>query len=188
MAVSTNINIDYIPTGGTMREHNYSGASSEWMGCVDLYVNGTLLYARCLNEPETGKIYTTSGLVTDSSLTSWTNSGVAVGTQIGFQNITDLNSSYEYTRVEVQETTGSTTTTTTFNGRNFSYTIPSGVDSIIIIFIYLPKGAKMYVPNSHNQATEPNKIYVGDSNDESVEVQKIYIGSSSDRAIKVFEA
>lgn len=188
MAVSTNINIDYIPTGGEMTEQNYSGSSSNWIGCVDLYTNGTLLRARCLNEPETGYIYTTSGRVTVPGMTGWVASGVASGTQVDFLNITDLSSAYEYSHTEVEETIGSTSTTTTFTGRNFSYTIPTGVDSIIITLIFLPKGAKMYVPNASGRASEPLKIYVGDENEESVAVTKMYVGGSNNKAIKVFEA
>lgn len=188
MAVSTNINVDYIPTGGTMVEQPYSGASSGWVGSFDLWTNGTLLRAGCLNEPEPGRIYTTSGLVTDSSLIGWVSSGVASGTQVDFLNITDYHpEQYTYARTEIEETTGSTTNTLIFTGRNFSYTIPTGVDSIIITMIFLPTGAKMYVPNASNNAAKPQKIYVGDSNDQSDKVVKMYIGSHTDRAIKVFE-
>lgn len=187
MAVSTNINVDYIPTGGEMTEQNYSGASSGWIACFDLWTNGTLLRAGCLNEPEAGKIYTTSGLVTDPSLVGWVASGVASGTQIDIQNITDLNPAYTYHRTEIVETVGSTETTITFTGRNFSYTIPTGVDRITITMISLPKGATMYVPNSTNNSAKPQKIYVGDSNDVSDKVIKMYIGSSANRSIKVFE-
>jgi hypothetical protein len=188
MAVSTNINVDYIPTGGTMVEQSYSGASSGWVGAFDLWTNGTLLYAGCLNEPEAGRIYTRSGLVTDPSLVGWVASGVPSGTQIDFLNIVDLNpSAYEYARTELVETVGTTETTTVYTGRNFSYTIPTGVDRITITMIFLPKGATMYVPNSVNQATQPIKIYVGDNNDESDKVEKMYIGSHTNRAIKVFE-
>lgn len=187
MAVSTNINVDYIPTGGEMTEQNYSGASSGWVGSFDLWTDGTLLRAGCLNEPEAGKIYTTSGLVTDPSLVGWVATGVAVGTQVDMLNITDLNAAYEYTRTEIVETVGSTETTTTFTGRNFSYTIPSGVDRVTITLIYLPKGATMYVPNATNNASKPTRIYVPDSNNDSDKVLKMYIGNSSNRAIKVFE-
>ena len=188
MAVSTNINVDYIPTGGTMVEQTYSGASSGWVGSFDLWTNGTLLRAGCLNEPEAGRIYTTSGLVTDPSLIGWVASGVASGTQVDFLNITDYHpEQYTYARTEIEETTGSTTNTLTFTGRNFSYTIPTGVDSIIITMIFLPTGAKMYVPNTSNNAAKPQKIYVGDSSDQSDGVVKMYIGSHTDRAIKVFE-
>lgn len=188
MAVSTNINIDYIPTGGTMVEQNYSGAASGWVGAVDLYVNGTLLYAGCLNEPEAGRIYTRSGLITNPSLTGWVASGVPSGTQVDFLNIVDIRPSvYEYNRTEIAEVVGSTTTTTVITGRNFSYTIPTGVDSITITLIYLPKGATMYVPDGSNLARKPQKVYVGDSSDQSDKVLKMYIGSSNDRSVKVFE-
>lgn len=186
MAVSTNINVDYIPTGGTMVEQPYSGASSGWIGSFDLWTNGTLLRAGCLNEPEAGRIYTTSGLVTDPSLVGWVATGVASGTQVDFQNITDLNAAYEYNRTEITETVGSTETTITFTGRNFSYTIPTGVDSIIITLIFLPKGTKMLVPNNSNNTVKPQKIYVPVSR-LSKNTVKMYIGSSADRSIKVFE-
>lgn len=188
MAVSTNINVDYIPTGGSMVEQPYSGASTGWVGSFDLWTNGALLMSGCLNEPEAGRIYTTSGLVTDPSLIGWVATGVAVGTQIDFLNIADYHPErYTYARTEIEETTGSTTNTLTFTGRNFSYTIPTGVDRIIITLIYLPTGAKLYVPNSTNNAVKPQKIYVGNDNDESDKVLKMYIGSHTNRAVKVFE-
>ena len=187
MAVPININVGYIPTGGTMVEQTYSGASSERIGSFDLWTNGTLLCAGCLNEPKAGKIYTTSGLVTNPSLVDWATTGVASGTQVDFQNITDLSAVYEYARAEIIETIGSTETTITFTSRNFSYTIPTGVDKLTITLIFLPKSTTMYVPNTTNNAVKPLKIYIGDNTGISDGVIKMYIGSSSNRSIKVFE-
>lgn len=187
MAVSTNINVDYIPTGGTMVEQPYSGASSGWVGCFDLWTDGSLLMARCLNEPENGLIYTTSGRTTVPGMTGWVASGVASGTQVDFLNITDLNANYEYARTEITEVAGGVETRTTVTGRNFSYTIPTGVDSITITMIFLPKAARMYVPNASNNASLPVKVRVGNSSDVAEGVKKIYVGNSSNRSIKVFE-
>ena len=186
MAVSTNINVDYIPTGGNMVEQNYQGASSGWVGSFDLWTNGTLLQAGCLNEPEGGYCYTTSGMVTSTKFTGWVANGVASGTQVELLNITDLNSKYRYSRTEIEEKVGATTNTRVFTERNLSYTIPTGVDSITITLIYLPKVVDLYVPNSTNNSVEPQKIYVSVER-ESKKAVKVYVGNHANRAIRVFE-
>ena len=186
MAVSVNINVNYTPTGGKRTEQPYSGEKAGWIGCFSLALDNKVIHPECLNEPEAGYVYTTSGKYSDPSIFGWNSTGLGSGRVVDITNVKDLSSKYSFRSIEVSETAGGKTTITEYTARNLHYTVPTNVTSVIVAINYLPTVGKFYVPNQTNNAVTPNKIYVPDKDEKSKQVLKMYVGDKDGKSIQIY--